>query len=65
MDKKLYMASCTVCGRSLFKGKADSYMEGGCPKCKSYLQITFTAGGVKCVVSVTEQEKITNIEPKR
>jgi hypothetical protein len=40
-------------------------MEGGCPKCKSYLQITFTAGGVKCVVSVTEQEKITNIEPKR
>lgn len=48
MDKKVFLASCPVCGRSLFRGSPDSYIEGGCPKCKSYLQISFTAEGVVC-----------------
>ena len=58
MDNKSFMASCPVCGRSLFKGKPDSYIEGGCPKCKNYLQISFTSEGVKSVVSVTRGEAI-------
>ena len=46
MDKKVYLASCPVCGRSLFRGSPDSYIEGGCPKCKNYLQISFTPEGL-------------------
>ena len=48
MDKKVYLASGPVCGRSLFRGSPDSYIEGGCPKCKNYLQISFTPEGVVC-----------------
>lgn len=51
------MASCPICGRSLFKGTADSYIEGGCPKCKNYLQITYTQEGVKSIVSVENKTK--------
>lgn len=51
MEKITYTASCPVCGRILFKGSPDSYMEGGCPKCKEYLKITFTNGGFQAVVS--------------
>lgn len=47
----IFMASCPVCGRSLFKGKADSYIEGGCPKCKNYLIISFTDNGFTATVS--------------
>ncbi len=65
MDKKVFMASCPICGRSLFKGKADSYIEGGCPKCKNYLQITYTPEGVKSVVCVVREEKQNTILPKR
>ncbi len=50
MEQKVFMASCPICGRVLFKGKPDSYIEGGCPKCKSYLQISYTAGGVQSIV---------------
>ena len=57
MEKKFFMASCPVCGRSLFKGKPDSYIEGGCPKCKNYLQIFYTPDGVHSVVSVSQTEK--------
>lgn len=62
MEEKIYMASCPVCGRSLFKGRSNSYIEGGCPKCKKYLQISFTEDGVvSCVAdtreSVSEHEK--------
>ena len=48
MDKKVYLASCPVCGRSLFRGSPDSYIEGGCPKCKNYLQRSFTPEGGVC-----------------
>lgn len=64
MENKIYMASCPICGRSLFKGKPDSYIEGGCPKCKNYLQIHYTAEGVKSAVCVVQPEKV-NIPPKR
>jgi len=57
MDKNIFMASCPICGRSLFKGTADSYIEGGCPKCKNYLQITYTQEGVKSIVSVENKTK--------
>ncbi len=46
----IYLASCPVCGRSLFKGKATSYIEGGCPKCKTYLAVTFLRDGVHVTV---------------
>lgn len=65
MDKKIFMASCPVCGRSLFKGRPDSYIEGGCPKCKNYLQISYTPDGVQSVVSVAEAEKQNSDMPKR
>lgn len=51
MEKNVFMASCPVCGRSLFKGKPDSYIEGGCPKCKNYIKISFTPDGVQSKVS--------------
>ena len=50
-EKKLFMASCPVCGRGLFKGAADSYVESGCPKCKSFLKIQFTASGFEAHVT--------------
>lgn len=64
MDKNVFMASCPVCGRSLFKGTPDSYIEGGCPKCKNYLQISYTPNGVRSVVCVTEEKQNTDL-PKR
>ena len=54
MNQTIYIASCPVCGRSLFKGKPNSYMEGGCPKCKEYLQITFTDTGFSASVNPTK-----------
>lgn len=65
MEKKVYMASCPVCGRSLFKGKPDSYIEGGCPKCKNYLQISYTADGVQSFVCGEPEEKQNKDMPKR
>ena len=47
MEKQIYLASCPVCGRALFKGSPNSYIEGGCPKCKNYIQIAYTAEGVQ------------------
>lgn len=57
MDKKVLLASCPVCGRTLFRGRPDSYIEGGCPKCKSYLQISYLKEGVQSVVSTMQSEK--------
>lgn len=51
MEKTSYLACCPICGRSLFRGKPDSYIEGGCPKCKNYLHISFTKEGVQSEVS--------------
>ena len=50
MEKLTYTASCPVCGRVLFKGSPNSYMEGGCPKCKEYLKILFTNNGFQASV---------------
>jgi len=47
---------CPVCGRSLFKGRPESYIEGGCPKSKNYLQISYTPEGVQSVVSSTREK---------
>jgi phage FluMu protein Com len=51
MREKTYVASCPICGRTLFKGMPNSYIEGGCPKCKNYLMITFVATGVQATVT--------------
>jgi len=64
MDLKTFMASCPICGRSLFKGKPNSYIEGGCPKCNNYLQIYYTSEGVQSIVTLTK-EKENSILPKR
>lgn len=40
-------ASCPVCGRNLFKATPNSYVEAFCPKCKSFLEISFYSKGVK------------------
>ena len=45
MEKSTYVASCPICGRVLFKGTPNSYLEGGCPKCGEYLKITFIDNG--------------------
>ena len=66
MDKRVFLASCPVCGRSLFKGTPNSHIEGGCPKCKNYLCISFTFDGVQAEVSENLEQKINNdIMPKR
>ncbi len=54
--KQIYISSCPVCGRTLFKGTEDSCIEGGCPKCKEYLRIYFSKTGYQ--VHVINQEKI-------
>ncbi len=70
MNKTVYLASCPVCGRSLFKGKPESYIEGVCPKCKKYLQVLYTSDGVQANVYETQQnegvrEEINKALPKR
>ncbi len=51
MQEKVLMASCPICGRTLFRGKPNSYIEGSCPKCKQYLQISYQMEGVQLRVS--------------
>lgn len=51
MEQKLYISNCPVCGRALFKGLPNSYIEGGCPKCKNYIRINYTDTGVVASVS--------------
>lgn len=65
MENNIFLASCPICGRSLFKGTPDSYIEGGCPKCKSYLKISYTLNGVQSVVCVVKEEKENILLPKR
>ncbi len=65
MENNIFMASCPICGRSLFKGKPNSYIEGSCPKCKNYLQISYTTLGVQSIVCVVKEEKQNTITPKR
>ena len=65
MEKQVFMASCPVCGRSLFKGTADSYIEGGCPKCKSYLRISYTPQGVLAAICAARTEQQNTGMPKR
>lgn len=50
MERTVFLSSCPVCGRSLFKGSPHSYIEGGCPKCKEYIQITFTDTGFQASI---------------
>lgn len=49
MEHAKYKASCPVCGRSLFRGSPNSYLEGNCPKCGSFLQIMIGKAGVRVV----------------
>lgn len=49
--KLVYMASCPICGRVLFKGKPNSYVETGCPKCGRYLMISFLEDGFNVVTT--------------
>lgn len=55
MDQTKFKASCPVCGRNLFRGSTHSYMEGNCPKCGSFLQITFHDTGVSAVTGPPAQ----------
>ena len=43
MEKTVYVASCPICGRVLFKGSPRSYVEAGCPKCGEYIKKYITA----------------------
>lgn len=60
MYKSTFTASCPICGRVLFKGSPNSYMEGGCPKCKEYLYITFTNNGFNAAVSISKKDNPSN-----
>ena len=51
MENRKYKASCPVCGRDLFRGSPESFLEGYCPKCGSFLQIYFENNGVKAVAA--------------
>ena len=55
MNKTVFLASCPICGRALFKGAPESYIEGGCPKCKNYLKIFFTPVGFQACVTENDQ----------
>lgn len=59
MNEKIHIASCPICGRTLFKGAPNSYIEGGCPKCKEYLRIRFTNTGFQACVSVKEENVLS------
>lgn len=54
MEKVKFKASCPICGRNLFRGVPDSYIEGNCPKCGSFLLIHFESEGVNIVTGVKE-----------
>ena len=59
MERTIYLASCPVCGRALFKGTPNSYIEGGCPKCKNYIRIEYTEEGVKANIrAYAEKSKV-------
>ena len=64
MEKSILLASCPVCGRTLFRGTPNSYMEGGCPKCREYLKVTFNDNGVSVsLVKNHEAGKERNSSP--
>ena len=54
-EKQFFISSCPICGRTLFKGTPNSYIEGACPKCKEYLKIHFNGTGYQ--VCILRQEK--------
>ncbi len=62
MREAIYKASCLICGKNLFKGAANSYFEGYCPKCGCFLRITFHENGVNSVIGVTDMAE--NIRQK-
>ncbi len=55
MEQIKYKASCPVCGRNLFRGLPDSYIEGNCPKCGSFLVIHFETDGVYTAAETQKQ----------
>ena len=56
MENVIFLASCPVCGRSLFKGSPLSYMELGCPKCKTYLSVKIEENGIMTTVKETKNK---------
>ncbi|MEE1074301.1 MAG: hypothetical protein U0K93_02345 [Acutalibacteraceae bacterium] len=56
MTKPTFIASCPVCGRTLFKGSPSSYVESGCPKCKEYLKITFIDNGFQVLTGINKSD---------
>ena len=58
-EKSVYVASCPICGRVLFKGSPSSYVESGCPKCGEYLKISFSEGGYNVVAAKTEKGEMS------
>lgn len=58
--KQTYISSCPICGRTLFKGAPNSYIEGGCPKCKEYLKISFYDTGYMVCIAKREKGRLDN-----
>ncbi len=61
-EKQTFISSCPICGRTLFKGTPDSYIEVGCPKCKEYLKITFHECGYQ--VHIAKHTKDSSISSR-
>ncbi len=64
MEQLIFVASCPICGRVLFKGSCGSYLECGCPKCKEYIKITFTECGFQASVGF-DNSILTNKSAKK
>lgn len=61
MEKTVYVASCPICGRVLFKGSPRSYVEAGCPKCGEYIKISFSENGFQVLAGKTAETKSLGI----
>ena len=57
MTQITFTASCPICGRTLFKGTPNSYLECGCPKCKEYIKVKFTENGFTALVSAKKEKE--------
>lgn len=56
MESKKFKASCPICGRNLFRAVPNSYMEGNCPKCGSFLMISFGSDGITVQTNPVDSE---------
>ena len=62
MEKAKYRISCPVCGRLLCRSIPNSYLEGNCPKCASYIRVYVRESGVDLDVITTRNTKESSSE---